>query len=100
MDFLQIKANVDNLSIEKINPSLTPTGKFGNFILKHHTIRTLAVKTTPNSLRKKIGEKTFQKNRDMKITEEQKKILKNLFDDDVLKLQKFLNLELPWTVNS
>lgn len=99
LQFLNFNGDLTQIKIKKENPLRMPKGAFGRFILKHHTIRNIAIKTTPKKIRTYIQEIALPENKKIEISKEHKRFLKKLFSEDVIKVQKLLNTDLPWMKN-
>jgi len=74
-----------------------PKGKFANIVLHSKTIRKIASKIIPTDSRQLLKEKLLLQTEKPLMTEEDRKILRNFFDEDVKKLKNILGQDLPWT---
>ena len=73
-----------------------PKEKFANKILHSKTIRKIAGKIIPTASRQLLKEKLLLQTEKPLMTEEDRKILRNFFDEDVKKLKNILGQDLPW----
>jgi len=97
LEFLGLKTNHLKLKYEVFNPYVTPRGKIGRYVLKNRKIRRIAEKTISPSTRKKLKEKfVVHKGEKPKIDEGDRRTLTKFYNDDVLKIQRLLGIQLPW----
>jgi hypothetical protein len=98
--FLGINYKLDNFKAERYNAyfNVKPRGRISTKILKNKTVHRITTKLIPQYGRKFLKEKILLKKdtEKPKLLEEDKKILKDIYENDVRKLKKILKKELPW----
>jgi len=98
LDFLKIKHD-PSTSVNEIHNAFTlPRGKIASSIVENKMLRKMGKTLLPRgglfSLRKILTKKTAKPS----ITNEEIRILKEFYQNDVRKLEKLLNQKLPWQV--
>ena len=70
---------------------------FSNKLLKSSTFRKLTTKFVPTVSRQKIGDKFLLKQtKKPEMLETERSRLKEIYKDEFIKLEKLLNIKLPW----
>jgi len=100
LKFLNIDSseqNFNNIIFEKHNASISTPGKLLKKVLRNKTFTDIARSTLPKSSRdlilKKISKSSMEK---IKLDKNDKQLLIEFFYNDVKKLEKLLDRELPW----
>jgi len=94
---LEITENVRGMNLKVHNPFSTPRNKFTKSIMNNKPIRDIAIRFIPQFIRWQIREKILTKQDGKpKMSEEEISLLKNIYKDDVVNLQKLLNIKLSW----
>lgn len=74
-----------------------PKNNFSNKLLKSSTFRKLTTKFVPTVSRQKIGDKFLLKQtKKPEMLETERIRLKEIYKDEFIKLEKMLNIKLPW----
>jgi len=85
-----------NFDSDTHNTFNLPKGKLANKVLHSKTIKKIVGKIIPTDSRQLLKEKLLLQTKKPLMKEEDKKILKNFYKDDVKKLKNILERELPW----
>jgi hypothetical protein len=95
-DFLGIKSQPPEISEKIFNPTRKPRGKVLEKIIKNQALRKIAKETLPRSststLKTIFGKKTEKE----PISNKDKRLLEDLYRDDVKNLERLLERTLPW----
>lgn len=97
LNFLGIHHSLLNFKAEVHNPFTAPRGKTAEHILTSKTTSKFLKAFLPSSTRKFLRRNILTNNQDKPIIEKEDwKILYDYYKEDVEKLKKILNRELPW----
>jgi len=98
LKFLGVSCKIKNFECKTFHPDSIARGKISANILRNMLIRKLAKSgIIPISARRFLRNKVLLKKRSMpKMDDLERKMLVKFFYDDVQKLKKILDRELPW----
>ncbi|MCH7826368.1 MAG: sulfotransferase [Bacteroidetes bacterium] len=100
LKFLNIDANISDIDFRVYNASFTPKGSWVRPIMRSRLIKKIASKVLKDQSKiEDIKEKFLKKSKELQVSVEDKKNLTDRYFDDVLKLEKLLEIKLPWFEN-
>ena len=97
LDFLELDSDVPSIVGKKFNVYGEPLGKLGERIINEKIINKIAKKILSKNMRVQLLRFLTKKNSEKpSLQQEQREILKKIYMEDSLKLEKLLNHKLPW----
>lgn len=98
LKFLEIEAELPDNVDEAYNAYSEPLGKFGTSIVKNSLINKFAKKVLNKSKRQKILRSvTNKKGKKPKMIDEDRRLLKKIYKNDIQKLMELIGYDLPWS---
>ena len=101
LDFLGLNYELGKFKVKAYNPFVGPSaprGAFSKFLLEKGSKSKFVKKIIPSSKRNFLQTKVLSKQGSKpKLKEEDRKLLKSLYANDVEKLKNLLDRPLPWT---
>ena len=100
LEFLKINSsvkNLNNLEFKKYNFGWTPQSKLMKKLMYNKILINIIRQLIPKSFRNSLENKIWKSNETrIKLSDQDKQLLIKFFYDDVKKLEKLLDRELPW----
>ena len=96
MEFLNIDKKIE-FKEQKKGAYRVPKNKISGRLLENKKFRSVATKIIPTVYRQKMGDKfLLNQTSKPKMANNDIQKLKNIYHNEVIELEKLLNLKLPW----
>jgi len=97
LDFLEVTNYLPKSAAKTFNKFSLPRGKLSQIVLTNTTVRSFSNALLPSSIRNLLREKLLLKNaKKPTMSDKERNMLGNLYYDDIQKLHKVIQRELPW----
>jgi len=100
LDFLEVDSPVPDIVENAFNPFSKPRSNLAQLVLTSGFVRQISNKIITSSLRLKVKENLLLKRAEKpKLSKDDKNFLKNLFREDVKKVERIIDKTLPWKIS-